>query len=361
MARTTATNFSGGLQFPYATAATDIFKKEDVQTLAQAVDQHDHTAGKGKSVAPTNASVTNAMLGPDTARLNLLSNPGFEVWQRGNGPFSGSGSGTFTADGWQALTVPSDTLSVIKDDTNLDTTGGGLHCAACTFTLSGGAGATVLYQKLSSTESGLLNRTITLSVRVKTATANAVRVGIYNGSAYTYSSPHTGGGAYQTLSVTATVTAGAASVFAAISFVASCTAYVDNAMLVVGSQPADYAPLHPADDLARCLRYFESLTAVPAVVSLPLQAISTSIAAGSFQFRVLKPVTPTMTVLSPAASYGVTNAAGSAIAANSVNAGPQAIDRGAITIGVASGLVAGNCSFLAAMSANSAIIWEANP
>jgi hypothetical protein len=28
-------------------------------------------------------------------------------------------------------------------------------------------------------------------------------------------------------------------------------------MLVVGSQYADYAPLHPADDLARCLRYYE--------------------------------------------------------------------------------------------------------
>lgn len=47
MARTNATNFSGALQFPYATAATDLFVKEDVQTLALAVDQHDHTSGKG--------------------------------------------------------------------------------------------------------------------------------------------------------------------------------------------------------------------------------------------------------------------------------------------------------------------------
>ena len=30
-------------------------------------------------------------------------------------------------------------------------------------------------------------------------------------------------------------------------------------MLVVGSQPCDYVPLHPADDLARCLRYYEVL------------------------------------------------------------------------------------------------------
>jgi hypothetical protein len=51
MARTNATNFTAPLQFPYATAGTDIFKKEDVQTLAQAVDQHDHSAGKGLTVS----------------------------------------------------------------------------------------------------------------------------------------------------------------------------------------------------------------------------------------------------------------------------------------------------------------------
>lgn len=47
MSRTTAVNFAGGLQFPLANAATDLFKKEDVQTLALAVDGHDHSAGKG--------------------------------------------------------------------------------------------------------------------------------------------------------------------------------------------------------------------------------------------------------------------------------------------------------------------------
>lgn len=60
MARTTATNFSGGLQFPYATAATDLFKKEDIQTLAQAVDQHDHSTGKG--LALPSGSITLAKL-----------------------------------------------------------------------------------------------------------------------------------------------------------------------------------------------------------------------------------------------------------------------------------------------------------
>jgi hypothetical protein len=38
MTRQTATNFTGPLQFPYATAGTDVFMKEDVQVLAQATD-----------------------------------------------------------------------------------------------------------------------------------------------------------------------------------------------------------------------------------------------------------------------------------------------------------------------------------
>src|SRR5215217_228252 len=49
-----------------------------------------------------NAAVTNAKLGPDTARANLLTNGGFEQWQRGAGPFVTAASGIFTADRWQS-------------------------------------------------------------------------------------------------------------------------------------------------------------------------------------------------------------------------------------------------------------------
>src|SRR5580765_5299194 len=110
VARQNATNFSGGLQFPYATAATDVFHKEDIQVLAQAVDQHDHTAGKGLSIAPANASITNAKLGPDVARASLLVNGGFEQWQRGNVPFT-SGWGP---DRWQIAMAGTDAFTVSK-------------------------------------------------------------------------------------------------------------------------------------------------------------------------------------------------------------------------------------------------------
>jgi hypothetical protein len=62
MARLVATNFTGGLQFPYATAAADLFHKEDVQTLALAVDGHDHTAGKGLPVVLTAGSIPGSAI-----------------------------------------------------------------------------------------------------------------------------------------------------------------------------------------------------------------------------------------------------------------------------------------------------------
>lgn len=67
MARTTAANFAGGLQFPMANAASDLFKKEDVQTLALAVDGHDHSTGKGL-VLPASAipPITSAMIADGT-------------------------------------------------------------------------------------------------------------------------------------------------------------------------------------------------------------------------------------------------------------------------------------------------------
>src|SRR5215471_9589974 len=52
MSRQNSTNFSGALQFPYANAPTDLFKKEDVQILALATDQHNHDTGKGLILSP---------------------------------------------------------------------------------------------------------------------------------------------------------------------------------------------------------------------------------------------------------------------------------------------------------------------
>ena len=108
MARTNAVNFSGALQFPMASAATDLFHKEDVQTLAIAVDQHDHTTGKGVTV-------------PISTNASLLTNGGFETWQRGASGFGVNGA--WCADQWQ-LIIPSGAATRCRcrsDTTNVDT------------------------------------------------------------------------------------------------------------------------------------------------------------------------------------------------------------------------------------------------
>ena len=245
--------------------------------------------------ALTNQSVTNAKLASDTARANLLTNGGFEIWQRGNGPFTANTA--VTTDRWQINLAAGDTLSVSRDSTNAAGPSS-QYCAACTYTRS--TGATTLAQN-SGTASEFLpavkGRTITFSVLVRTSTANAVRLRINDGvTGVQNSAYHSGGGAYEQLSLTYAVAAGATSWNVQIQFDQSCTAYVDNAMLVVGAVPADYAPMHPADDLARCLRYYEVLgdgaSSYPKITASAAGAHAIGI---PLPYHVPKPVTPTTT------------------------------------------------------------------
>ncbi len=291
MVRTPAANYSSP-GYNYATADGDAFDRTDVSSLGQAVDQHDHSTGKGLtvnvgSIPPgsldgsklidgtvtsakiqdgtiatadlANAAVTNAKLGTDTARLNLLTNGGFEIWQRGVGPFTANGA--YSADRWLNNLDGTDTLSVSRDGSNIDLSG--WAAAACTYVKGTGVN-TLLFQALQpSTEHvQLRGRVVTVSIRVRTSTANAVRAWMNTGTA-TLGTAHSGGGAYETLTVSTTVPTAATVLNVGVNFMASCTAYLDNAMLVVGSVPADYAPLHPADEWARCLRYYEILGEAP--------------------------------------------------------------------------------------------------
>ena len=135
-------------------------------------------------------------------------------------------------------------------------------------------------------------------MRVKCNAANAFRLGYYDGARFTGSMYHTGSNSWETLSFTFTPNAAATNLVIEPTCEASCTAYIDNAMLVVGSVPADYAPLHPADDLARCLRYYET-TATGGGIGYPYFAQYG--AAGQYwrsalPFAAKKSLTPTVTI-----------------------------------------------------------------
>ena len=324
MSRSTSSNYSSP-SYPIANAATDAFHKEDLQQLALALNGHDHTTGKGlgvnvgsiadnslsgaklvdgtvtsakildgtiQSVDIAVAGIANDRLGPDVARANLLTNGGFKIWQRGNGAFTANLA--YTADQWLLNIGGGSTLSVSRVTTVTSNGGDGDAGAQLGYTFAAAGGQ--LQTLRISDRPGLKGKTLTLSARVYAQVPNAVRLSLTGdgtGAVTVYSASHSGSSNFETLTVTYSVPNDATYLQCYVPyFIASAaTVFVQNAMLVVGSQASNYVPLHPADDLARCLRYYEKIL-------LLNQSWYTDASRGVFFpmiYKALKPVTPTVT------------------------------------------------------------------
>jgi hypothetical protein len=238
------------------------------------------------------SGIPNAALAADVPRANLLTNGGFEVWQRGNGPFTVSG--TYTADRWVIALNGTDALSVSRDAAHVEV-GGDYYCAAVTYT-KGNGGGSGLRQFLEQWPD-LRGKTVSLSVRIRCATPDAVKVGIWDiNNNWDWSSLHPGGDTWETLTVSHAVHATTNVLMVAVECVESCTCYVDSAMLVVGSMPADYMPLHPADEWNRCLRYYETIGGVQyGVPQMQMNAVASVTYSGAVYFRARKAGIPTLT------------------------------------------------------------------
>jgi hypothetical protein len=250
-------------------------------------------------------SISNSMLGADVARASLLTNGSFDVWSRGTGPFSTNG--TYAADRWSLnLAGAGDTMSISRDTANVDVAS--QYCAAVSFVRStGGSYLAQSYSGATDIVQSLRGKTITFSVRVKTSTANAVRLRFGDAvNAVQNSAYHSGSGTYETLSITYAVAANALGANSGIQFDASCTAYLDNAMLVIGSQAATYVAQHPADDLARCLRYYEVMGLGGGFLAGAWAGAAGEAIASPIRWQVPKAVTPTVTKVG---TWTVTNCA----------------------------------------------------
>jgi hypothetical protein len=241
-------------------------------------------------------------------RPNMLTNGGMEIWQRGTGPFAGGG--IYSADRWVNY-VPAGTTSVSRDSANADGTG---YCAAITTTAPSING---IYQVLDfGTDTlTLRNKTVYISVRVKCSQANSVRVGLFDDKATTvpstWSSYHSGGGAYETLTSSITIGNAATGLTIWILGQVAGTWYVDNVMLVSAPGPVNYLPIHPADDLARCLRYYEIL-GPNATGSLEVAGVASAggqLIVQTFRY-VPKAITPTVTKVG---TWNTTNTTGQPI------------------------------------------------
>lgn len=187
------------------------------------------------------------------AHRNLLVNGGFEplCWQRGTGPFTADLA--YTADRWQIDLNGSSTITVTQETSVVDA--------------ASRAALKVVYVHNTDSEIKqriedfyqLRGRTIALSVRVRVTTALTIRVAIDDSIATTSTNVACAANTWTTISITRAVDAAATYVDVRLFLRASMTIYFDNAMLVIGPDPAPYQPLHPQEDLARCQRYYAKM------------------------------------------------------------------------------------------------------
>lgn len=326
------------------------------------VDYHFDTA---TDVYDPDGTLTMATTNP-TEQTNQLVNGGFEVWQRGEGPFTADLA--YTADRWQIDLAGTDTFSVTRESGATNKRPGSLYSAAVVFVLGTGGGASRFVQtiKVADNYAHLLGRPISFVVAVKTATANAVRALVVTdgtGGVTTVSSYHAGDGVMRGLLVqNVTIPTDATSIVIGVQFGASCTAYLDDAMCNVGADSANYAALTPAVELVRCQRYYYEVGGLDTneLVTM-LQATSATVAKGPFRFPVEMAVAPTITV-PDATKWRVTDASGAGVVLSALAASLTTRRSCFLTATVAAGLVAGNASSLFANGDTAArITFVANP
>lgn len=304
--------------------------------------------------------VTNGKIASDVARTNLLTNPGLEIWQRGNSFAPTNGALAWIADGWMVWTNGGCTLTTTRETTITDGSPNGVKIVS-TGGSAGSQSGSIYCQTMKELAVPLRGKTVTFSMRARTAVASTVNIRLWNNVGVFATGPtHTGDDTWQTLTVTGTVPAGTTDFHPEIQTIGNTTMYADNATLVVGAVPMDYVPLHPADDLARCMRYYELLN--PGSFGnymLMGQAAGAGNAYAIWPFKVQKYTTPVITISGTA--WQVLSATGGANAAGTLaNIGGN-LQSTFMQITGASGLVAGNATMISPVSGSNQVAAEANP
>lgn len=293
----------------------------------------------------------NTDLSSDVARANLLVNGGFEVWQRGTS-FTAAQDGFF-ADRWQVHVLGAGTITAeARDSANADSGG---YCGAVTVGGTVGTGiaggntfptnAAYVWQKLEDFGQ-LKGKTLSFSIRVKGPASTTVQPVFNDGTNAYLGQVFNTGASYTTITFTQTISAAATVAWVGLIFGSIGVFYLDRASVVIGSQPSDYIPLTPAEDLLRCQRYFENIhyNNSDTVVGTGMCSTTTN-AIIPWIFKVRKGGTPTITI-STATGFGVTSNAGVQINVTSMGSDLVGPSSCRLTPAVGSGLVAGNATVL---------------
>ncbi len=255
--------------------------------------------GRAKVVAPAAADdiATKGYVDSSAGgKTNLLTNGGFEIWQRGAGPFT---TAVYTSDRWKAYLEGTDTLSITRE--GITKKADSLYSLKAVYTKgTGTAGQISQFLVIADGFHHLLGKTISLRVSVHANAAGAARIGIESngtGASVTYGSYHAGDSTWVNLEVSRTIPTDATFIYIHMDLRASVTAYFDNAMLVPGSIAADYISLHPAEEMQRCQRYYEVhggvATGIPSVGRIYASGANNYM--NGYTFNTKKGGIPTMT------------------------------------------------------------------
>lgn len=218
--------------------------------------------------------------GSSTVAPNILINGGFEFWQRATS-FSAPAATIYLSDRWKVDTSEAANVTVTKETTVVDAVG---LASMKVVVASAGASKYWVVQQFIENFADYRGKTVTASVRVNTSVATAVRVVLGDSATSASSSFHTGGGGWETLSVTLTVDPAATALAVTVGMTTAGdkkngTYYFDNSMLTVGSSAMNFVSTDPAIDFGRCQRYYFKTFDVGTV---PVQNSGTNIGALSY-------------------------------------------------------------------------------
>lgn len=238
--------------------------------------------------------------------INIIINGGFEVWQRGT-TFNNAVNGAFTADRWKHdHSAGVFTVNITQETTIKDSGNASLKMDVSSVT--SGTQCTV-YQYVENVKQ-LSGRTLTVTARVRTNVANKIRLELSDAASASYSAYHSGGGTFETLTVTRAMgtTTGLGDIHAGCGFnsdtVVASTTYIDSFMMVIGSVSTPYAPEDSEIELARCQRYYEKsydVATAPGTVTTTDESYTPSVQSiggnyvGNVAFKVTKRAAPTIT------------------------------------------------------------------
>ena len=245
-----------------------------------------------------------------SASQNILDNAGFEIWQRGT-TFNTIGNNVYTADRWiAARSNPGGTpgVNITQDSSIVDS---GTYSLKINVASNAGGGnptnnTAYIYQFVEN-PSWYAGKTVTLYGRLWCNAAGIASLTVGDGLTTSFSTNHTGNSTWQTFTVSKTLSTSLTSLNVGAGFgnggaAAGSICYIDSLMLVIGSQPVNFAPIHPALDWERCLRYYEAgtLDMLHPVWSNASNALTCYYAK---DFRVMKASTPTVTLTKPTSIF----------------------------------------------------------